>query len=175
MSSEPFPNTLDVRKAAARGVDVSGVLKPLDLPRFAGLLADDSGSIKADMTFLKDEESRPLIRLSFEAAVAVICQRCLKPMPLEFGGENILGVVWTDEQARHMPRHLEAVIIPEEEGNLWGIVEEELILALPPYSYHDTEDCLNILSEYSGPAPDEEQGEKKPNPFDVLAQLKQDT
>lgn len=174
MLTEPLPNTLDVRKAAARGASVSGMLEAAKLPRFQALLADESGTIDAHLAFSRDEEDRAVIALRFEANVSVECQRCLKAMPLSMAGENTLAIVWTDEQARHLPRHLEPLIVPEEGCKLWDLMEEELILALPPFNYHDTEDCLQILSEYAEPAPEEE-GEKKPNPFDVLAQLKQDT
>ncbi len=174
MLTEPLPSTLDVRKAAARGVSVSGALKPADIPRFQALLASEEGEITADLAFSRDEEKQAVVALNYRAKVSVICQRCLQPMPLELSGESSLGIVWTDEQARHLPRHLDPLIAPEEGCNLWELVEDELILALPPFSYHDTENCKQILSDYSGPAPDEEEGEQKPNPFDVLAQLKTD-
>ncbi len=174
MLIEPLPNTLDVRKAAARGVSISGALKPVDLPRFMALLSSETGEITADLTFSRDEENRAVIAVGFEAKISVTCQRCLQSMPMSMDGENTLGIVWTDDQAKHLPRHLDALIAPEEGCNLWELVEDELILALPPFSYHDTQDCKQILSEYTGPGPEEDEGEQSPNPFDVLAQLKKD-
>ena len=174
MLTEPLPNTLDVRKAAARGANVSGTLSVAKLPRLKALLADKNGAVAVKLAFSRDEEARAVIALKFEANVSVECQRCLGPMPLHLEGENDLAIVWTDDQAKHLPRHLEPLIVPEEGYNLWELVEEELMLALPPFSYHDTEDCLQILSEYRGPGPEEGKGDKKPNPFEVLAQLKQD-
>ncbi|AQA19024.1 hypothetical protein BST95_13010 [Halioglobus japonicus] len=175
MLTEPLPNALDVRKASARGVSISGTLKPLNLPRFKALLADESGEIRADLAFSRDEENRPVVQVKIAAEVSVICQRCLSPMQTGVEGENQLGIVWTDEQAKHLPRHLDPLIVPEDEGcNLWELVEDELMLALPPYSYHDTEDCKEILSEYTGQGDEEEQAPARPNPFDVLAQLKSD-
>jgi uncharacterized protein len=57
---------------------------------------------------------------------------------------------------------------------LWEVVEDELILALPPFSYHDTEECQQILSRFNADQapPVETVAEDKPNPFNVLAQLK---
>ena len=37
MLTEPLPTRLDVRKAAARGVEIRGVLKPSDLARVPGI------------------------------------------------------------------------------------------------------------------------------------------
>jgi len=174
MLSEPLPSTLDVRKAAGRGVSIKGTLKPLDLPRFRALLADDNGAIQAELSFSRDEENRYLIHLALTAQVAVTCQRCLERLPTTLACENTLAVVWTDEQAAHLPRHLEPLIVEEEACSLWDAVEDELILAMPPFSYHDTEECQQILSRFNADQapPEEAVAVDKPNPFNVLAQLK---
>jgi DUF177 domain-containing protein len=173
MLSEPLPSTLDVRKAAVRGVSVSGALKPVDLPRFRPLLAADEGFVQAVLTFSRDEENRYLIHLALEAEVVVTCQRCLEPVCRSVASDNTLAVVWTDEQAAHLPRHLEPLILENEACNLWALVEDELILALPPFSYHDTQECKKILAGYTAAGPEHEVAPaSKPNPFNVLEQLK---
>ncbi|RLA61745.1 MAG: hypothetical protein DRR04_02005 [Gammaproteobacteria bacterium] len=172
MLTEPLPSTLDVRKAAARGVSVSGKLKPLDLQRFRPLLAADEGSIEAQLLFSRDEENRYVIHVTVAADVSVTCQRCLEPMPAHLTSDNTLAVVWTDEQAAHLPRHLDPLIVAQDACSLWELVEDELILAMPPFSYHNTENCLQRIADFSDPAPEEGTVEDKPNPFNVLAQLK---
>jgi len=175
MLSEPLPSTLDVRKAAARGVSIRGALKPLDLQRFRALLAQDDGTIQADLTFTRDEENRYLVQLAIAAEVSVTCQRCLEPMSQMIACENTLAVVWTDEQAAHLPRQLEPLIVGEEGCNLWDVVEDELMLSLPAFSYHDTEKCQQILARFNAdPAVPVEEivAAEKPNPFNVLARLK---
>jgi uncharacterized protein len=162
---------LDVRKAAVRGLGVSGVLKPLDLKRFRPLLAGDSGDILVHMVFSRDEEKRYLLRVTIEADIEVTCQRCLTVMPEHVSSSNTLAMLWTDEEAVHLPRHLEPLIVKESSYNLWELVEDELILALRPFSYHDPEDCSMKIAVFSDPALPEE-GEEKPNPFNVLAHLK---
>mgnify|MGYP000164864614 CR=1 FL=1 len=174
MLSEPLPNTLDVRKAAARGVSIKGALKPLDLPRLRAILADDSGTIEAVFAFSRDEENRYLIHLETTAEVSVTCQRCLEPLVLTLACENTLATVWTDEQAGHLPRYLEPLVVEGEACKLWDVVEDELILALPAFGYHNTEECKQTLARFNAaqaPAEDIEPAEK-PNPFNVLAQLK---
>ena len=172
MLTEPLPTTLDVRKAAGRGASVSGTLKPLDLQRFRPLLAADEGSIQVEMTFSRDEENRHLIHVVTRAEVAMICQRCLEPMSRQLESENTLAVVWTDEQAAHLPRHLEPLIVADEACNLWELAEDELILATPAFSYHDTQACKEFIAGFSEPAPEEGVDTVKPNPFNVLEQLK---
>jgi len=163
---------LDVRKAAARGVSVSGTLRPLELLRFQPLLAADEGTIEAQLSFSRDEENRYVIHVAVEADVSVTCQRCLEPMPAHLTSDNTLAVVWTDEQAAHLPRHLDPLIVAQDACNLWELVEDELILAMPPFSYHDTQECKERVAGFSDAAPEGSAAEDKPNPFNVLAQLK---
>ena len=172
MLTEPLPTTLDVRKAAVRGLGISGVVSPLDLERFRPLLADDEGSIQAELSFSRDEEHRHLVHVSVTADVVVTCQRCLEAMQTHLTNENTLAVVWTDEQAGQLPRHLDPLIVEEQSCNLWELVADELILAMPPFCYHDTDDCRQRIADFSDPLPEEGDSEEKPNPFNVLAQLK---
>ena len=175
MFSEPLPTTLDVRKAAVRGASVGGALKPLDLQRFRTLLVEDKGLVQAEFSFTRDEENRYLLHLVVSAEVSVTCQRCLEPLSITLACDNHLAVVWTDEQAAHLPRHLEPLIVEEESCRLWDVVEHELILAMPAFSYHNTEACQQILASFNtGQAALEKDAvpAQKPNPFNVLAQLK---
>ncbi|MBA6412175.1 DUF177 domain-containing protein [Parahaliea sp. F7430] len=172
MLTEPLPTTLDIRKAAARGVSISGVLKPLELQRFRALLAADDGVIEAFLAFSKDDEGRFLIEVTTDAQVIVTCQRCLDPMPTRLQTSHVLAVVWSDEQARNLPRHLEPLILEEEAGELWELVEDELVLGLPPYNYHERKDCNEVLVDLAAAEPEMAPEEERPNPFDVLAQLK---
>tara|TARA_R110002110_G_scaffold14698_1_gene67609 strand:+ start:27581 stop:28120 length:540 start_codon:yes stop_codon:yes gene_type:complete len=172
MLTDPLPKTLDVRKAAARGVSVSGTVRVLDLPRFLPLLAADDALVQADFTFTRDEENRYLVQISTTGDVQVSCQRCLDPMPLRVASETQLAVVWSDEQAAHLPRHLDPLIVSEEACNLWELVEDELILAMPAFSYHEAAGCKQQTMEFSDPDAPEPAGEDKPNPFNVLEQLK---
>ncbi|MDO8862320.1 YceD family protein [Haliea sp. E1-2-M8] len=171
MLTDPLPGTLDLRKAASRGAIVTGTSKPLELPRFRDLLAADEGIIEAVLTFSRDEEGRYLVQVVTDSTVTVTCQRCLQPMPLQLHTDSTLAVVWTDEQARLLPAWLEPVIVTEEECSLRELVEDELILALPPFSYHEQVDCNTVLADMAA-EPEADELPEKSNPFDVLAQLK---
>ena len=83
------------------------------------------------------------------------CQRCLQAMPIELSGAHQLAVVGDDEQARQLPARLEPLLVDGEMCDLWTVVEDELILSLPIVSYHDTEDCKQLLAVYSQPEPEE--------------------
>jgi len=175
MSIEPLPTTLDVRKAATRGVKLAGTLRPLDLQRFLPLIAEPDGNISVEMVFSRDEEHRYLLNLAIEAEITVICQRCLDSMLTHLSSASTLAVVWTDEEAAQLPKHLDPLIVNESTFSVWQIVEDELILSLPPYSYHTSSACKLKTEDYSDPALEEGSGEEKPNPFKVLEQLKPGT
>lgn len=174
MLIEPLPASLDVRKAAARGATVSGVLKPGDLPRVRPLLAGDDGEIAVEMRFSRDEEGRYLVEVRIEADVQVQCQRCLNGMSEHLSCDSTLAVVWTDEEAARLPRHLDALVETESNSNLWELVEDELILARQPFSYHDTDDCRSTTATFADPDAVEEVNDSKPNPFEILGRLKTD-
>ena len=174
MLIEPLPASLDVRKAAARGAVVSGVLKPVDLLRLRPLLAGGEGKIAVEMRFSRDEMGRYLVEVLIEADVQVECQRCLSSMSEHLSCDSSLAVVWTDEEAARLPRHLDALVETETNSNLWELVEDELILARQPFSYHNTDDCKRTTVAYADPDAIEDAGESKPNPFAVLGELKSD-
>lgn len=171
MLTDPLPGTLEVRKAATRGATVRGTLKPLELPRFRELLAAGEGIVEAVLAFSRDEEGRYLVQAVTDSKVTVTCQRCLQAMPVQLHTDSTLAVVWTDEQARQLPSWLEPVIVTEEECSLRELVEDELMLAMPPFSYHEQVDCNTVLADLNA-EPDADEPARRSNPFDVLAQLK---
>jgi uncharacterized protein len=172
MLNEPLPTLLDVRKAAVRGATITGTLKPRDLMRFLPLVEDAESDIFVEMTFSQDEDNRYLVHLVIRADVVVLCQRCLEIMPLHLSSDCALAIVWTEEEAAHLQRHLDPVIVKDTLCNLWQIVEDELILSLPPYNFHAAADCRLDIDDFAGPEPKQDISEDKPNPFNVLEQLK---
>jgi uncharacterized protein len=170
MLTEPLLTTLDVRKAAAREITVSGVLVLSELTRLQGILASESGHVEATIGFGRDEEKRFVATVSVAANLEVKCQRCLDIMPVVVATENRLAIVGDDDQARSVPSHLEPWVVEAEQGSLWTLVEDELLLGIPIISYHDTDECKQILKEYQQPPP--ESVEVEESPFKVLEQLK---
>lgn len=171
MLTEPLPTTIDVRKAAARGVSVCGLVALQKLPRLSDILATDQGDIQVSCEFLRDEENRSIVAISLTASLQVSCQRCLEPMPVSLSFDNRVAVVSDDEQARQLPSSLDPLLVAGEQCDLWSLVEEELMLGLPIVSYHDTEECKQLLQEYAG-LPVAGEDAKQDNPFNMLEQLK---
>lgn len=150
---------------------MQGHIEPRELQRFRSLLTEDAGAIDVVLHFSRDEENRYVVDVSVRADVTVTCQRCLEPKREQLDCGSKLGIVWTDQEAAVLPRHLDPLIVEEQSCDLREVVEDELILALPAFSYHDTQACKKLTETYSDPVI-EEPGAQRPNPFEVLAQLK---
>lgn len=172
MFADRLLSTLDVRKAAVRGSRVSGYLKPLDLKRFRPLLASDEGRINVEIHCFRDEERRYLLSIKVEAQIEVTCQRCLKPLIKHISSCSSLAAVWTDGEASLLPTELDPLVTGEQPCDLWQVVEDELILALPAFSYHAEDVCKLDEQFVSDPMPHLGAGTERPNPFNVLGQLK---
>lgn len=150
---------------------MEGVLQLAKLPRLDGLVVDQKGLIEVHCKFLNDEEGRSVLNLQFETELSVECQRCMEPVSIVVGSNTDLGIVWTEDQAKALPSHLEPLVLEEGQGNLWSVVEDELILSLPIVSYHDEGQCVQLKEQYSvGEEPTDLVQE--PNPFQVLESLK---
>ena len=174
MLTEPLPTTLDVRKAAVREVSVGGAVDPSRLSRLQSLVVSDSGrdgQVEASFSFCRDEEGRFIAAVEVVAELPVLCQRCLETMTVSIQTEHRLAVVGDDDAAKQLPASLEPWVVEGESGDLWALVEDELILALPVVAYHDTDECKKLMDAYRRPTVADESGEGHDSPFKVLERL----
>lgn len=108
------------------------------------------------------EVSLPMLALSLQATLPLVCQRCFEPMPesLEMAFEFAL----CDEPPEALLED-ETVdwLESTDESSLEVLVEDELLMALPISVMH--EEACTQLQQSAG---------EKPNPFAVLKQLKLD-
>ncbi len=171
MLTEPLPTLLDMRKLASRDTQLEGVLQLAKLPRLVGLVVDPEGLVEVHCRFSNDEEGHSVLNLQFETELSVECQRCMEPVGIAVGSNTDLGIVWDEDQAKALPSYLEPLVLEEGQGNLWSVVEDELILSLPIVSYHDDGHCVELKEQYSvGEEPADLV--QKSNPFQVLESLK---
>lgn len=183
MSNVPnaeLPKTVDPFRLAEHNSTLEGFVPVSALSRFADAILGASSSEPAQqcqvrLTFGKDEERRRVVDGELEAEVMLECQRCMKPMAARLESSFRLGLVTTDEQAQNLPRDLEPFLTEDFSVNLWTLVEDELLLVLPPFPLHERSDCqaTEVLESFepdpNEPEPDED---KRDNPFSVLADLK---
>jgi uncharacterized protein len=174
MSNEPLPRRADLFKLAHQGAHLSSHVDVARLKRFAEALAGDSGVVAIDLQFGVDEQGVRFANGSLATDVKVLCQRCLQPMDWHVSSEVSIGLVRDDEQAGHLPKRYEPVIVTDDdEAELTDIIEDDLLLSLPLVTYHSQDECSGLSryeteADVESPAPREE----VVNPFSILEQLK---
>ena len=104
------------------------------------------------------------------ALVALICQRCTEPFELKLEVSFTFSPAKNAEAAEEIPSYYDVVELDENgEVNLRDLMEEELMLMIPLIPRHELKDCSGEADSVWGELPEELE---KPNPFDVLKQLK---
>jgi len=86
-----------------------------------------------------------------------------------------LGLVTNDEQAQRLPQNLEPFLTDDFNANLWVMVEDELLLVLPPFPLHERDECPareDLEALEPGSSAEKPVGKSAENPFSVLAGLK---
>ena len=141
MRRQPLPKTVDARKFAASGYEIHAEQPVSGLPRFYAGLASQRGTVALDLTFYRDEQGFYRIGGGAQVEVDVVCERCLDIMPINITAEFGLAVVWTDDQAKALPKSLDALIVGEEGLELAELLQDELILNTPFVNYHDPQQC----------------------------------
>ena len=176
MSNTELPRLVDPSKLAEQSVSLEGVVPLRSLPRFAEVLHDPEGEVSVVLQFGRDPEKRRIIEGRLNTSVVLECQRCMSALRTTLSSDFVLGLVISDDQARQLPREYEPFLMKDFEADLWQMVEDELLLAVPPFPLHEREECpaSEALEEFerADEVVGSEEPEKRENPFSVLAELK---
>ncbi|MFA5493387.1 MAG: YceD family protein [Porticoccaceae bacterium] len=171
MSTPPerkqLPRQVDPRKLVAQGTTLSGDVPTAAMMRLAGAVLGAGEVAQAELLFRRDDSGHSVVEGSVALEVSLECQRCLKPVAKTLAGELHLGIVGDEEQAQNLPKRLEPWIVASETTDLFDLVEDELLLALPIVAFHDRGECEGHSSYSTGQIEDSAE-----NPFGILAQLK---
>lgn len=182
--AESLPKLVDVRKLIAAGVELH-VTEPLKaFKRVHDMLAVDSvenddGDVDIQLHCFIDAQGKRRIDGHVQTTVMIPCQRCLQPMPFIVDSKFAVAAVWSEEDAEHLPKHLDAYVVGEGLQDVRTLIEDELIISLPYVSYHELDECeaapyslaLAPVDDVSAEA-SETRPAAKENPFKVLEQLK---
>lgn len=176
MSAGALPHIVDFRGLAARGAHVSGVLLLAQMERLSAVAIGADAPAEVAVQFDRDELGRYLAELRVRMPVQVECQRCLEAMPVQLEGHSRVAALWSESQGAELPADIDPLITGEE-TDLWLLVEEELLLSLPPFPLHDDPACAaragRAMPESAAPDPEEEQ--PRENPFAVLKALRDES
>lgn len=171
MSDAPIPRYADLRKLATAEGRISGVLALADLPRLNELLASRDGEATVDLHCGLDDEGLRIIAGTIRAVPQLRCQRCLDTMSCKLEIEVRIAMCWHEDEVASLQSRIDALVIGSEPSDLYELVEEELLLALPMVPKHEQGECH--AGDYVH-GEDEAAGEavSAANPFAVLVELK---
>ena len=170
MQNLKLPITIDPKRSAQRKLVCEGRFELSGMNRLLAVCENNSEQVKVNVNFNMDERGLIVISGTSSVLVTLICQRCTDAF------EQLLEVSFTfspvkdaDEEAE-LPSYYDAIELDENgEINLRELVEDELLLEIPLIPRHSIEDCKAPADSVWGELPEELE---KPNPFDVLKQLK---
>lgn len=176
MSNAELPRSVELIRLAEQNANLEGAIPLAGLDRFRDAVScvPEGASCVVELDFSMDSERRRIVHGTLKAEAVVQCQRCLTDMTTSLTSEFTLGLVTSDEQAKQLPSQLEPFLMDGFSADLWLLVEDELLLVLPPFPLHERQDCpataeLEALEPETAPAVKQED---RDNPFSVLAGLK---
>jgi uncharacterized protein len=164
-----LPDRLDLYAAAEAGRHLRGRIELGRLTRALALLESRDGELEVDLQLGRDEEGTHFLAGSLRGSLVLRCQRCLEPLDYPLNVDFRLGLVHGDEQVRRLSDCYEPLMIADEPASLAEIITDEVLLALPIVPVHSGVNACR-LPVMDGQTPE---GERRENPFAVLAQLKQ--
>jgi uncharacterized protein len=168
MSEENIPQKVDPFRFADQAIRLHGVLPIKEMQRVCESLYEDTGKIKVDIEFGKNEQGICFLTGQLAGTLQLQCQRCMEPLAFEITNKIALAIVHTEEEADELPEGYDSIVANDGILLIQDVVEDELIVSLPVVPMHDLKDCkvtLPLIIE-------SEQAAQKENPFKVIEFLR---
>jgi uncharacterized protein len=142
-----FQKKIDPIRLAKVGLVIDASFKLATFPRLAEVLASTQGEAHATFTGFEDEAGQPFMRLHVKATLVVVCQRCVKPYELPVEHTLVFAPVKDEAAAMGLSEALEPMLMENGQVNLLELLEEELLLLVPPMPKHENEDCIGQTNQ----------------------------
>lgn len=173
MQKVRIPVTVDPVKSANKKVAYDGVVPGKTLTRLQESLVEPCPDPEASVEFGIDEQGISYFTGKAKVAVKVLCERCNTPLDVDILAQFAYAPVTKRQVADDFPDSYEAIEVNDfGEFNLHGLVEDELILAMPIVPKHDAKACQVDRDAMTWGEIDESDAEESENPFAVLQELK---
>ncbi|MDU8924629.1 23S rRNA accumulation protein YceD [Pasteurellaceae bacterium LIM206] len=173
MQKVKLPLTVDPVKDAQRRLDYEGYYSADQLERLSASVVKVLSDAQVTLSFFIDPQKLVAMKGKATVDVELECQRCgkafVQTLDCNFCYSPVADLAKIDE----LPEIYEPIEFNEfGEIDLIGTIEDELMLSLPIVPMHASEHCeVSTHEQVFGELPEELA--KKPNPFAVLASLKQ--
>ena len=187
MTKEYSPDRLDIKAFAQAGARLQGNDTLLKYERLAheaqGLHPDlhviwqARGELRAGAADpdadTKGQPAQPWLHLTVQAALPMLCQRCLTPVEVPLEVDRWFRFVADEATAELLDDDAEEDLLGiSREFNLRELIEDELLMGLPLVASH--EECPVAVVMASSSEDFDAAEEEKPNPFASLSNFKAD-
>jgi uncharacterized protein len=173
---DAFPNSVEPRRLAELGRELSGHLSLERMPRLAEVVfaAEGQGAegcAAFKLSFEHDANKRHLVRGEVRAKLKLRCERCNEPFEFPVSSNFTLAVISGFDEAAQLPDDYEPLLLEEAAVDPATLVEDELLLSVPAVPRHPTGACEppRLPQQADATAGDRPQ---RDNPFAVLETLK---
>lgn len=139
-SCKTFPQTIDPIKFAKSRRLLSGTVSLVEFSRLAEFLHSQEGSVGVRLGFDLDEEKRPCVEIQITGLLPLTCQRCLGVLSQAVSIATKLSMV--ESELYDLPPHYEPLLVEEGVFEVFKLIEDELLLALPLVPKH-SDDCIH--------------------------------
>lgn len=176
MNLQAAPQRLDVKAMALHGKPLSGQEQ---LSNYKRLVVDlNQPSALLLLQWAAHFEARggatgatgPWLHLGLDTRFPLVCQRCMAPLDLPVSIRRVFRFVATEAIAEEQDDNCEEdLLVLAREFDLAGLIEDELVMALPLIPRHDV--CSKALPMTAVDADFDESASTRPNPFATLPGL----
>ena len=144
-----IPACVNPRALSSQNMCMEGIVPRNALSRLndavCGLLRDAS----ATLNFKVSQESFCELNGIVEAKVEVICQRCLEKCQINLSSAFAFVIVDSEQEEQKLRNNRDAWVVAGGSGDLHSLLEDELLMALPPVSYHKNSACnFELMKHY---------------------------
>lgn len=173
MQKVKLPLKTDPVRDAQRRLDYNGYYSINQLSRLTESVNKVLSDAQVTLSFFIDPQKLVVMKGKASVEVELTCQRCGEPFVQLLDAEFIYSPISSLDRIDELPDIYEPIEFDEfGEIDLLGTIEDELMLCLPIVPMHLSEHCeVSVAEQVFGELPEELA--KKPNPFAVLASLKQ--
>jgi len=176
--SAPLPERLDAERMVAARRSFQGKLPVASMKRLSQALSNDRGEVEYDLEFGMEAPNIRCLALRAATRVALECQRSLETFEHPLEVEVRLGLIKHERDEAGLPAGFEPLLLEEGMLHPAQVIEDELLLALPPYPVKDDPAEQGAEAEqktwdgksWTSVRPDEAGGTE--NPFAILRELK---
>ena len=172
-----LPLHVDPFRLAAKENQLKGVIPLKQMKRLVKVLDSEEGEVSVDVLFSIGIDSVVKLTGQISTEVRLVCQRCMGELNYPIKLDVQLGFVKTEAEMERLPSQYEANLIEKTPVMLADIIEDEILLALPPFPKHLSGSCTEqtLGNDYSQMAEETNtENVKQENPFNILAKLKKD-